>query len=422
MSRTIEVLSPRVFQLKCPVQKYAWGKLGLNSEVAQLKKSADTTFSVEECETYAELWMGTHPSGPATIINNPTLEGTLLKDWIIKHPESIGQKVEDKFGPDLPFLFKVLSVNKALSIQAHPTKEHAERLHQLMPDKYPDPNHKPEMTIALTPFEALCGFRPLSEIKMFFEVVPELKAVVGEVAAELISAESRQTLKNCFTSLMTCPEESFKKHLHSLIKRLQDTKQEDKLDQKLRSLLLRVHSQFPGDIGCFGVFFFNYIVLEPGEAMFLAANEPHAYLAGDCVECMACSDNVVRAGLTPKFKDVKTLCEMLTYQSRSVKDTLFPSVNDPCDKFVVTYNPPVPEFAVSKIQIPAGTSSYELQVIDSGSILLILSGGAQARNATLGSGSLALSRGTIIFVSAGETLQLKDISKNMLMFRAMSKL
>jgi len=83
----------------------------------------------------------------------------------------------------------------------------------------------------------------------------------------------------------------------------------------LEELLLRLNSQFPGDVGCFCVFFLNYLTLEPGQAIFLAANMPHAYLSGDCVECMATSDNVVRAGLTPKYRDVNLLINMLTYES-----------------------------------------------------------------------------------------------------------
>lgn len=89
--------------------------------------------------------------------------------------------------------------------------------------------------------------------------------------------------------------------------------------QQLRSLtvkeelVLQLEKQYPGDIGVLSAFFFNYVKLKPGEALYLAANEPHAYLSGDCVECMATSDNVVRAGLTPKHRDIQTLCSMLTY-------------------------------------------------------------------------------------------------------------
>lgn len=78
-------------------------------------------------------------------------------------------------------------------------------------------------------------------------------------------------------------------------------------------LVLRLEKQYPGDVGVISAFFFNYVKLNPGEALYLGANEPHAYIYGECIECMATSDNVVRAGLTPKHRDVRTLCSMLTY-------------------------------------------------------------------------------------------------------------
>lgn len=79
-------------------------------------------------------------------------------------------------------------------------------------------------------------------------------------------------------------------------------------------LVLRLEKQYPTDVGVIATFFLNHVKLAPGEALFLGANEPHAYIFGECIECMATSDNVVRAGLTPKHRDVQTLCSMLTYK------------------------------------------------------------------------------------------------------------
>lgn len=84
-------------------------------------------------------------------------------------------------------------------------------------------------------------------------------------------------------------------------------------------LVLLLEKQYPADVGVLAAFFLNHVKLNPGEALFLGANEPHAYLSGECIECMATSDNVVRAGLTPKHRDVQTLCSMLTY--KQVSDT-----------------------------------------------------------------------------------------------------
>lgn len=77
------------------------------------------------------------------------------------------------------------------------------------------------------------------------------------------------------------------------------------------------------------------------------------------MECMACSDNVVRAGLTPKFKDVDTLCEMLDYKCGAKEENIFPCHPDPCDPYVTIYDPPVPDFAVARIQVSQHTTVEE---------------------------------------------------------------
>uniref|UniRef100_A0A8D2NDU4 mannose-6-phosphate isomerase n=1 Tax=Zonotrichia albicollis TaxID=44394 RepID=A0A8D2NDU4_ZONAL len=147
---------------------YSWGKVGLESEVAKLVASGDPLVQIQPDLPYAELWMGTHPRGDALIRDNRIPQKT-LGQWIADNPACLGAKVKDAFQGHLPFLFKVLSVNTALSVQAHPNKELAAKLHAQFPEHYPDANHKPEMAIALTPFEGMCGFRPVEEIVSFLQ-------------------------------------------------------------------------------------------------------------------------------------------------------------------------------------------------------------------------------------------------------------
>eukprot|EP01084_Bolivina_argentea_P239330 402287_1 len=131
-------------QLSCTAQNYAWGKPAKTSKVAQLlSKETDGD------KPYAELWMGTHKKGPSSVILDSKSNKTQL--------------LSDFLGAELPYLYKVLSVARSLSIQAHPNKELAEKLHKDRPNVYKDDNHKPEMAVALTPFEAMCGFRPSSQ-------------------------------------------------------------------------------------------------------------------------------------------------------------------------------------------------------------------------------------------------------------------
>ncbi|XP_045544026.1 mannose-6-phosphate isomerase isoform X2 [Salmo salar] len=418
----------KVFPLSCAVQNYAWGKVGLDSEVAKLVVGGDTSAVIEADKHYAELWMGAHPKGDALIKDNRIAQRT-LGQWIADYPACLGSKVKDTFQGQLPFLFKVLSVNTALSIQAHPNRELAGRLHAQFPEHYPDNNHKPEMAVALTHFEGLCGFRPVEEIIGFLKSVPEFHALVGnEAAEELLSSigeEGRTSLalKKCFTRMMNCEKKVFVDQLNMLVKRVTEEAAAGKDTSGSNSeLLLRLHSQYPGDIGCFSIYFLNRMVLEPGDAMFLGANEPHAYLNGDCIECMACSDNTVRAGLTPKFIDVNTLCEMLNYSPAPASAKIFPSIQDPSDPFVYLYDPPVPDFTVMRIQVPASVRQYTVAPVDCAGILLVIEGEATGTSAAALS-DITLSRGTVLFISANESVSLHVTSPSgMTMYRACSLL
>lgn len=77
--------------------------------------------------------MGTHPSLPSKDLES----GKPLSDILKERPELLGEKVRKRYeGDDLPYLFKVLAVGKALSIQAHPDKKLGARLHKERPDVY----------------------------------------------------------------------------------------------------------------------------------------------------------------------------------------------------------------------------------------------------------------------------------------------
>jgi len=403
-----------VVELKCAVQCYAWGKIGLNSTVAQLAQHSPS-FQLEEGKPYSEFWMGTHPNGPSKVLVEE--KELLLSEWVDANVHVLGSTVKDPFDGKLPFLFKVLSVNKALSIQAHPNKSHAALLHKERPEVYKDPNHKPEMAIALTPFEGLCGFRPLAEIQQYVEIIPELAAVIGqEVAAALTSGSDPQALKKAFSALMTSSPDVVSLQLNKLLKRIMDKKSSGHdVSADCGELLLRLNSQFPGDVGCFCIYFLNHIVLKPGEAMFLGPNLPHAYLAGDCMECMACSDNVVRAGLTPKFKDVETLCEMLDYECRTKKQNIFACHQDPSDPYVTIYDPPVPDFAVARIQIPSSCSLYKFQELNGPSIAIVISGSGSIDKS---SAPIPVKRGTVLFIPANTCFDFKSNGVDSEIYRA----
>ena len=231
----------------------------------------------------------------------------LLSEYLkVKGDAAIGSKISAHFNVeqekpgDLPFLFKVLSIGKALSIQAHPDKQLAAQLHLRDPKHYPDSNHKPEMLIAISEhFEAMCGFRPAAEIVNHFHEYAELVELCGvdncdsfikEAHGQADSSQLERLLATCFKGLMTKEAAVVSQQFLSLKERLSDRTESECSD--LEWLFLRLAVEYPNDVGCFVVFFLNCFKLGRGEAIYLAANVPHAYLYGDGVECMACSDNV----------------------------------------------------------------------------------------------------------------------------------
>ncbi|KAI8772344.1 mannose-6-phosphate isomerase [Biomphalaria glabrata] len=419
--------TPEVFELKCAVQQYAWGKQGKDSIVAKLKASVDPDFQIDPDGHYAELWMGTHPNGPS-IVSIPGKEEIPLSKWVEQHPDQLGPEVRSYFKGNLPFLFKVLSVKTSLSIQAHPNKVHAELLHKTHPELYKDANHKPEMAIALSPFTGLCGFRPIKEVAHFLQTVDEFREAVGEKACKLITASHsmdmplhREAMKDSFMALMNRDSKIVNHALSTLVEKVKKMK-ESSADIKPYEgeVLLKLDSEFPGDRGCFAIYFLNIVHLEPGEAMFLEANLPHAYLSGDCMECMACSDNVVRAGLTPKYIDVHTLCEMLDYTGRPVSRTKFLGIESHSNIHITIFNPPVPDFGVSKFEVPEGTPSFQLQAFESASICIIVKGEGEATSKSQIQ-PIKLKPGSVFFVAAEASVNITiDQGHSMLLFRAYS--
>lgn len=359
-------------------QNYAWGKLGSSSAVAQFASANDASVTIKEDEPYAELWMGTHPKVPTVVASSKQD----LREVIGADAEKfLGKEVMDKFQltNELPFLFKVLSINKVLSIQAHPDKTLGAKLHIEDPKNYPDGNHKPEMAIALTDFESFCGFKPLADIKRELETIPEFSEIVGKEASEsFIASPSKDTLRAVFSNVMNTNGADLVAIAQKLLARVDS--QPELFGDDLCDLIKRMDAQFPNDIGLFcGCLMLNHCRLKSGEAMFLQALEPHAYISGDIMECMAASDNVIRAGFTPKFIDVENLVANLTYSTNDVEDQKLKPEAFPRGSGVATYNlydPPIDEFSVLEIKSEVAGKSY-LKGFKGPSIAIISEGTCQ---------------------------------------------
>jgi len=290
----------RLYRLTCGVRHYSWGDRGTPERppfiAALLGVPADG-------QPFAELWMGAHPSLPATVADWP---GAPRLDALIREqPELLlGHRPAGDGGASLPFLLKVLSCAQPLSIQAHPDRALAACLHARAPQHYPDANHKPEIAVALTPFEALAAFRPQDEVLADVRRLPALARFFAAVPA------GPGWLRQAYGRVFTASAAEVAAALHGVAACLREGHGQTPHDR----LFSRCVDLFPRDRGALSVYFLNSFCLQPGEAIYLPPNEPHAYMAGTIAECMAASDNVVRAGLTSKHVDVEVLLGMLTYR------------------------------------------------------------------------------------------------------------
>lgn len=333
---------PSFLSMQNPIQGYDWGSHDALTTLFGIPNPAD--------KPQAELWMGAHPNGCSEVV----LAGQAqkLSTLIENAPAAVlGEATQARFG-SLPFLFKVLCAEKALSIQVHPSKAQAEagfakeEAAGISPKaanrNYKDPNHKPELVFALTPYQAMNGFRAIPAILALFERV-KLPAL-AELVAALAASQNEAGLQHFFHQLLVLEGARKEEALAGLLAYAGQHQ-----DEETFALVTSLAAQYPGDVGLFSPLLLNVVTLQPGQAMFLDACTPHAYVRGTGLEIMANSDNVLRAGLTPKYIDV---AELLTCTRCLPKPDdqilLAPRMEGAVQHFEV----PVPDFTFSVY--PAG--------------------------------------------------------------------
>ncbi|MFF4427452.1 mannose-6-phosphate isomerase, class I [Streptomyces sp. NPDC001549] len=365
------------------IRPYAWGST----------TAIPTLLGVEPTgEPQAEMWMGAHPGAPSRIDRGAGERA--LSDVIAADPEGeLGAATVAKFGPRLPFLFKILAAGAPLSLQVHPDllqaragfEDEERRGVPIDADhrNYKDPNHKPEMICALTAFDGLCGFRPPLEAADLLAGldVDSLKPYVDLLRAHPEEAALREML----TAVLTADRAEMAHTLHEVAAAV------TRLGGRYTPYATLVH-HFPGDPGVIAAMLLNHVRLQPGEAMFLGAGVPHAYIDGLGVELLANSDNVLRAGLTPKHVDVPELLKIAKFEPGD------PNLLRPEGDGEEVYETPIDEFRLSRFLLAPGGASRVLPH-DTPQILLCTAGSPQA-------GELALTPGESVFVPAGEKVEL----------------
>ncbi|UVC31040.1 mannose-6-phosphate isomerase [Pantoea sp. SOD02] len=371
-------------KLNNSLQNYAWGS----------KTALTELYGIENPQglPMAELWMGAHPKSPSTVEING--EARSLREVIDADKiATLGNAVAERFG-ELPFLFKVLCADQPLSIQVHPSKAAAEEGFarenaagiplSAAERNYKDANHKPELVYALTPFQAMNGFRELHEIVSLLEPV----AGAHPQIAHFLENADEANLAKLFATLLSLQDEAKSRAIGVLKSAL--NAREGEPWQTIKSIA----TDYPDDSGLFSPLLLNVITLQPGEAMFLFAETPHAYLKGVALEVMANSDNVLRAGLTPKFIDIPELLANLKFQAKPAATLLTQPQHD---GETLNFPIPVEDFAFA---IHGLSAAPQALAQNSAALLFCIEGQAVIEKSGQ---QLVLKPGESCFVAANES-------------------
>lgn len=332
-------------------RQYAWGSREAIPALLRAPASA---------EPLAELWFGTHPGDPADTPRGPLTA-------VLDEP--------------LPYLVKLLAADAPLSLQVHPSAAQAaagfalEEAQGIPRDafhrRYRDPFAKPELVYPLTPFDALCSFRPVHATRAFLAAVGVPFLLEGTDLRSAVSRLFALSVPACSTLVAAVSE-----GCERLVSQHGPWRAN-------ANAILRLATEYPGDIGVAVALFLNHLCLAPGEALFLGPGQIHAYLSGTAVEVMGPSDNVLRAGLTPKYVDVPSLLEVASFEPVAVAPQIGP-----------LFAPPVPDFCLSVLR--AGEAEFAPP--DQPVLVLALDGGSV--------GSHELAPGAAVLIEATDTERL----------------
>ncbi|WP_345620543.1 mannose-6-phosphate isomerase, class I [Streptomyces ziwulingensis] len=364
------------------VRPYAWGS---TTAIPALLGTEPTG------APQAEMWLGAHPGAPSR-----TGRGTLV-DLIDTDPEKeLGPASVARFGPRLPFLLKILAAGAPLSLQVHPDLEQARRGHadeerrgvpaDAPHRNYKDSNHKPELICALTEFDGLCGFRAPADTA---DLLDGLGVASLKPYADLLRAHPEHAaLREVLTAVLTAdPEE--------MSRTVTETAAACARLGGAYTPYADIAHHYPGDPGVLAALLLNHVRLQPGEALYLGAGIPHAYLSGLGVEIMANSDNVLRCGLTPKHVDVPELLRIVRFEAAD-PGVLRPAAAPDGEE---VYPTPIDEFRLSRYVRADGTAAQDV-TLPTAQILLCTAG-------TVRVGDEELTPGGAVFVPAGEKAEVR---------------
>ncbi|WP_247828453.1 mannose-6-phosphate isomerase, class I [Arthrobacter antioxidans] len=395
-----------MYLLDNTLRPYAWGSDHAIADLLGRERSGGPE---------AELWIGAHPDSPS-VARGPAgpadaadgAGGRALDTMIADDPEHhLGAGVAAEFGR-LPFLLKVLAADSPLSLQVHPTldqaregfaREEAAGMDRAAAGRnYKDDNHKPEMLLALTPFEVLCGFRRPEQARAVLHLLAEhfdragldLPPLLPLLLEDLAQPEERTALRSAFERLIaggTDVTEATAAIVAALASGAATAPYEAEL-----STVTMLDAQYPGDPGVLISLLLNRVSLAPGEAAYLPAGNVHAYLRGLGIEVMASSDNVLRGGLTPKFVDVPELLRTVSFEAVGV-----PMIEPETTLLgQEVFRPPFREFQLQRVALEPGAAPVPLAQ-EGPAVILVVSGSVLLDSPK---GELLLERGDSAFLPA----------------------
>lgn len=413
---------------------YAWGSKDALPDMLGLAPTG---------EPQAELWLGTHPGSPAHVAKASAGARTLI-DLVESDPDRYGVD-----GGSLPFLLKVLAIGAPLSLQVHPDLEQAaagyaaEEAAGVPRDaphrNYGDPNHKPELLVALSEVTALSGFRPLAEARrellLLAAAARRAGAAAGAAALEQVEGRLRGAdpgaLRRAFLEWVFSGDPVVARALDGISAAVPcaegagpgsaaagPVREADPRIDEGRAVALRdLVGAHPGDPGVLVSVLLHLVRLDPGEALYLRARQLHAYLSGIAVEVMASSDNVLRAGLTPKHIDVAELCRVV--DTDEIAEPRF--AGERVARGLVAWRPDVPDFALLRARLcdpeqsaggnaPADSAPAVEVPARHPLVLMVTAGRVRVERRAEGEHGLSevasARRGQSLYVSAGDPIRL----------------
>ncbi|PJG83022.1 mannose-6-phosphate isomerase, class I [Caviibacterium pharyngocola] len=378
----------RIYKLNGCLQHYVWGGEDYLPDLLGIEKQPN--------QHYAEWWLGAHSSAPSMLEINDTQQP--LNAFLAQNPTALGDESRAVFGTELPYLLKILDVKQPLSIQLHPTKQQAEQGFarenaegiDLKDSKrtYKDNNHKPEMMIALSDFWLLHGFKAKADILADLQARPSLHTL-----AEKLQTQDPHAF---YADIMQADQAQLSAWLMPIVEANQVRYKNQQLSLNnpdywvLYTLDAMQISAEKLDAGLICFYLFNIVNIKEGKGIYQDAGIPHAYLRGQNIELMACSDNVVRGGLTPKYVDIPELLKII--DCREIVPEIIPSAEN---RKIFTYPTPAKDFALTHIQYEPAESA-QLHAANA-EILLVMDGELKiSTNST----ALCLKQGESAFICA----------------------